>query len=167
MNNVVPQILSKPPCSSGLFHVHFEDTPSIILKRNDNSIFCCIYWGLKGLFRKDIPETKKFGRYLCDTVSDLMNNKGFFTSDELPAYGISKKDVKTIFDCTGADPASDLVVILAYNITVAKATKKLIDKLLLGIHCHFQQKTDNSFFLKKSHNNRVNKSKFIKEMNIL
>ncbi len=86
--------------------------------------------GLKGLFRKDIEETRVFGRRICDKVAAIMNNHGFFTTDELPNYGLSEREKESIFRQTNADSQDDLVVIFAYAAEESKASKTLFESLL-------------------------------------
>jgi Glu-tRNA(Gln) amidotransferase subunit E-like FAD-binding protein len=86
--------------------------------------------GLKGLFRKDIEETRVFGRRICDRVTAIMKNHGFFTTDELPNYGLSEREKEMIFEQTDADSRCDLVVILVYSIEEAKASKTLLESFL-------------------------------------
>ena len=70
---------------------------SRILTENANILYCTKFIGLEGLFRKDVEETFKYGRLACDSVKRDFNCDGFFTSDELPRYGINRKDIRDIF----------------------------------------------------------------------
>jgi Glu-tRNA(Gln) amidotransferase subunit E-like FAD-binding protein len=83
------------------------------------------------LFKKDVEETKKFGRRVCDRVIQELNNRGFFTTDEVPNYGISPREVEQIFQDTKADKENDLIAIFAYNREEAQRTKDFLDELLL------------------------------------
>lgn len=73
---------------SELVSIKFSRTKSHIVQSNGNIVYCANYRGLKKLFRKDIEETRVFGRRICDTVATIMRNHGFFTTDELPNYGL-------------------------------------------------------------------------------
>jgi Glu-tRNA(Gln) amidotransferase subunit E-like FAD-binding protein len=115
---------------SDLISVKFSNTKSHIVESNGNVIYCANYRGLKGLFRKDIEETRVFGRRICDTVAAEMMNRGFFTTDELPNYGLSKREKGMIIEQTDADRQCDLVVVFAYNIEEAKASKTVLESLL-------------------------------------
>ena len=98
----VQEILNKKIESSDLIEVKLQLTNSHIIHENNGLIYCSVYKGLKGLFRKDIEETKEFGRKICDRVKEKLNNDGFFTSDELPNYGITEEETKTILKKTKA-----------------------------------------------------------------
>jgi glutamyl-tRNA(Gln) amidotransferase subunit E len=115
---------------SDLVSVILLNTKSRIVQNNGNKIFCAKYMGLKGLFRKDIVETRVFGRQICNRVSATMKNRGFFTTDELPNYGLSERDREMIFEQTDADSQSDLVAIFAYSIEEAKKSKTLLESCL-------------------------------------
>ncbi len=134
---LVQQILENGLKSSELILTELPSTKSNIIKGNGNKIYCCKYEKLKGLFRKDIDETLKFGRKACDYVAEKMTNKGFFTTDEIPKYGIfygiSEDEYRQIFQQTGADDKQDLVVIFAYNQEESEATKNTLNKLLEDI----------------------------------
>ncbi len=115
---------------SDLVSIQFSDTKSNIVQNNGNMIYCAKYMGLKGLFRKDIEETRVFGRRICDKVAAIMKNHGFFTTDELPNYGVSKREKESIFRQTRADSQDDLVVVFAYSAEESKASKTLFESLL-------------------------------------
>jgi Glu-tRNA(Gln) amidotransferase subunit E-like FAD-binding protein len=115
---------------SDLISVKFSSTKSHIVQSNGNVIYCAKYRGLKGLFRKNIEETRVFGRRICDTVAVKMNNHGFFTTDELPNYGLSEREKEMILEQTDADSECDLVVVFAYSIEEAKASKTVLESLL-------------------------------------
>jgi len=115
---------------SDLVSIEFSDTKSNIVQANGNVVYCAKYMGLKGLFRKDIEETRAFGRRVCDKVAAIMKNHGFFTTDELPNYGLSEQEKEFIFRETTADSGDDLVVIFAYCADEAKASKTLFESLL-------------------------------------
>lgn len=138
---VVQQILSNGLRSSDLILIDLPGTRSRIIRQNKNRIWCSKYERLKGLFRKDVDETLKFGRKICDSVAENMGNKGFFTTDERPeygiSYGISEDEYSHIFQKTGADEKQDLVVIFAYDREESEETKKTLDKLLEGIRAEY------------------------------
>jgi len=127
--SIVKEILYKGIESSYLMEIKLLQTRSNIIQQNRGIIYCSVYKGLKGLFRKDIEETKKFGRVICDTIKEKLKCKGFFTTDELPRYGVSRKETKTILKETNAEK-NDLVVIFAYGREEAQRTKDLLDQLL-------------------------------------
>jgi Glu-tRNA(Gln) amidotransferase subunit E-like FAD-binding protein len=123
--------LAKTIDSSGLIAVHLSNTKSNIIHSNGEVIYCSVYKGCRGLFikGKDNHATEIFGRIVCDEVIERLNNKGFMTSDELPNYGISQKDLEILLKETAA-AIDDLVVIFAYPLSKAHSTKELLDKLL-------------------------------------
>lgn len=88
-------------------------TSSEIVRANGSRLWCSRYPGLAGLFRKDRGPSKEFGRALCDEVKRLFNCDGFFTTDELPRYGIGRSAGREIRDASGASEA-DCVVLYAY-----------------------------------------------------
>ena len=128
--------------SDGLISLKIEHTKSRIIQRNNNIIYCAIYKGLKGLFRKgeSCHSTEVFGRIICDAIKQELDNQGFFTSDELPSYGLSRSELRSIIRSTGAQK-SDLVAIFAYDIIRARRTKELLDRLLLLYYDHFKENT--------------------------
>ncbi len=115
---------------SDLVSVKLFNTKSHIVQSNGNIIYCAKYMGLKGLFQKDVEETRVFGRRTCDRVAVIMKNNGFFTTDELPNYGLSEREKEMIFEQTDADSQDDLVIIFAYGIEEAKKSKTLVESYL-------------------------------------
>jgi Glu-tRNA(Gln) amidotransferase subunit E-like FAD-binding protein len=87
---------------------------SRIVRRNGGVLHCVRYRGLAGLFRKDEAMPWRFGRSLCDHARRKFASDGFFTTDELPRYGIGPDEVATIRAAAGAGPG-DLVVLYAYG----------------------------------------------------
>lgn len=120
--------------------VVLSDTRSRIVRRNGGTIYCRKYSRLNGLFKKGRQHsaTTKFGRIICDTVQAVMveagfaNNRGFFTSDELPGYHISRPELRSILDCVDAS-ADDLVVILAYDEFQAWRTCIVLEQILVEL----------------------------------
>ena len=125
----VREILGRGISSSGIVEVRLPSTKSQIISQNKGLVYCSVYKGLRGLFRKDIEETREFGRRICDSVKEKLGNNGFFTSDELPNYGISEEEKAKIANEAGAG-ADDLVAIVVYDKEESKKTKELLDKLL-------------------------------------
>ncbi|MDX6645860.1 MAG: glutamyl-tRNA(Gln) amidotransferase subunit [Miltoncostaeaceae bacterium] len=87
---------------------------SRIVQHNGGVLRCVRYQGLAGLFRKDDTMPWRFGRALCDRVRREFGSQGFFTTDELPGYGIGPAELAAIRSATGADP-SDCVLLYAYS----------------------------------------------------
>ncbi len=115
--------------SSKLIEIKILKSKSKIIRENKGVIYICKYKRLAGLFRKDIKETREFGRKTCNKAKKELKNKGFFTSDELPNYGISQEELNEIINKTNAQK-SDLIVFFAYNEEGAEKTKDFLDNTL-------------------------------------
>lgn len=133
-NSIVQNLMYYPVGPSPLYLVELPKTKCKIIKNNGNKIYCAKYPLIKGLFRKDVDETKKYGRIICDTVAEKFDNFGFFTSDERPeygiSYGISKKEYEYIFEQVGADEEKHLVVMFAYDEKEALHSQDFFEKLI-------------------------------------
>lgn len=133
-NSIVKNLMCYPVGPSPLYLVELPKTKCKIIKNNGNRLYCAKYPLIKGLFRKDIAQTKKYGRLICDTVAAKFDNFGFFTSDERPeygiSYGISEKEYEYIFEQVGASEDEHLVVIFAYNEKQALHSQDFFEKLL-------------------------------------
>jgi hypothetical protein len=77
---------------------------SRIVARNGGVLRCVRYPGLAGLFRKDEAVPWRFGRSMCDRIRREFASGGFFTTDELPGYGLGPGEVAAIREATGAGP---------------------------------------------------------------
>ena len=105
------------------------DSGSRIIALNGSRVWCARYPGLGGLFRKDRGPSKALGRALCDEVKESFQCLGFFTTDELPRYGIGRAQQRVILEATGA-AQTDCVVIYAYPERRARAINAyLYDRL--------------------------------------
>lgn len=133
-NTIVKDLMTYPVSPSPLYLVELPETKCKIIKNNGNKIYCAKYPLIKGLFRKDVDETKKYGRIICDTVAEKLDNFGFFTSDERPeygiSYGISEKEYEYIFDQVEAKRDEHLVVMFAYPKKEALASQDFFEKLI-------------------------------------
>jgi len=131
MKEIIKKILNKNKKKdfsvSEMIEIKLPESKSNIIQKNNGIVYCGVYSGLAGLFRKDTEETKIFGRELCDKVKKRFHNKGFFTSDELPAYGISTEETKLIINKTNAEE-KDLIMILSYNQEESEKIKEFIEK---------------------------------------
>ncbi len=67
-----------------------------------------------GIFGKKGPETKFFGEVLVEgeTVGSLGGNGKFLTSDELPAYGIGRRETRALRERLGLGEL-DLAIVVA------------------------------------------------------
>jgi Glu-tRNA(Gln) amidotransferase subunit E-like FAD-binding protein len=151
-NNIVKNLMYYPVGPSPLYLVHLPKTKCKIIKNNGYKIYCAKYPLIKGLFRKDVDETKKYGRLICDTVAAKFNNFGFFTSDERPEYGVSygitKKEYDYIFEQVGAREEEHLVVMFAYDEKEALKSQDFFEKLIRKTYFTYtlDEKTLNMFF---------------------
>jgi Glu-tRNA(Gln) amidotransferase subunit E-like FAD-binding protein len=102
---------------------------SRIVRRNGGMLRCVRYRGLAGLFRKDEALPWRFGRSMCDHIRREFASDGFFTTDELPGYGIGPTELAAIRAATGAGPG-DLVVLYAYPAArAARIDDAIFDRL--------------------------------------
>ena len=92
--------------------VHLSSA-SRIVRRNGGVLRCVRYPGLAGLFRKDEALPRRFGRSMCDRIRREFASDGFFTTDELPRYGLGPAELAAIRAAAAAEP-SDLVLLYAY-----------------------------------------------------
>jgi Glu-tRNA(Gln) amidotransferase subunit E-like FAD-binding protein len=131
---IVKDLMLYPVSPSVLYFVELTGTKCKIIKNNGNKLYCAKYPLIKGLFRKDVDETKKYGRIICDAVAEKLDNFGFFTSDECPEYGISygitEKEYAYMFEQVGAKEDEHLVVMFAYPEREALESKIFFEKLL-------------------------------------
>lgn len=99
-----------------LIPVHFPETRSGILLANGGMAYGCAFDGIEGLFRKDQDAPRQYGRRICDLVKMMFDCEGFFTSDELPRYGITRAEVRAVY-ATFDKQAGDglLIALFAYD----------------------------------------------------
>ena len=83
--------------------------------------------GMHGAFSKERPDTRQFGRNLCDAVRREFTCAGFFTTDELPRYGLTTEDAGRLFRLyRGADPARDVLVVMTYPRPLAARIRRFL-----------------------------------------
>jgi len=92
---------------------------SQIVRRNGSRVWCARYAGLEGIFRKDLGPSKELGRALCDEVRERFGCDGFLTTDELPRYGIGRREARAIRSSVGAADG-DCVFVYAYDEPLAR-----------------------------------------------
>lgn len=115
-----------------------KNTQSQIVKDNHDMLFGFVIHGLEGLFRKDVEETRIYGRRVCDLVKVEFNCSGFFTSDELPRYGITKLELTSLYQQTQCQPNDgNLIVLMAYDEALST---KIRDYLIHHLEQEFNQK---------------------------
>ena len=111
--------------------IHLPNCTSKILQQNNHILYAKIYKGKAGMFRKDKPDTLKSGRIICDTVKITCQNQGFFTSDELPRYGINRQDKRQIIETCGVDISKDLIALCGYEEAESRRTSEVLDSYVL------------------------------------
>jgi|SRR5690606_41713066 len=113
--------------TSELTKINLKGTNSQIIKENNSLIYCAKFKNLEGLFVKEKPKTRRFGRYLCDLVKVTFNCHGFFTSDELPRYGLSRPYIKKIFEkMNKKEGDGNLLIIYAYNFETSNTINQFL-----------------------------------------
>jgi hypothetical protein len=151
-NHIVKDLMLYPVSPSILYFVDLPGTKCKIIQNNGNKLYCARYPMIKGLFRKDVDETKKYGRIICDKVAEKLDNFGFFTSDERPkygiSYGISEKEYAYMFELIGAKEDEHLVAMFAYPQREALESKIFFEKLLRKTYFSYilDEKTFKMFF---------------------
>jgi len=98
-----------------LTEISLEGTKSKIVQANKSKLYAISIRGFEGLFRKDSDLPRRFGRQVCDFVKEAKQSEGFFTSDELPKYGLSRPETRIINEHMGkTDGDGYLIVLCAY-----------------------------------------------------
>jgi len=103
--------------------IKLENCKSKIVQQNNNLIYASLYRGFRNTFKRQGYKTN-LGKELCNKVKEL-GNGGFFTTDELPGYGMNKKELDKILNTTNAG-SNDCVLLYAYD----KRTSERCDKYL-------------------------------------
>ena len=80
---------------------------------NKSILYVDVCRGDAGLFDKNVAKSARFGEYICKLISKEFSCKGFFTSDELPGYGITEDETKKLYEFSGASE-NDLIIFYAY-----------------------------------------------------
>ena len=99
-------------------------TKSLIVRKNKGVAHCFRLDGLKGLFRKDAADTAAFGRYYCDLIKRDFSCQGFFTTDELPKYGLGVDHGDYIAYHTGSRSPYDVTVVTLYTRSLAERIRR-------------------------------------------
>ena len=129
----VKDIFAETISPSVLYLVKLPNTKSRIIQKNNYQVYCSKYPNYNGLFRKDIEETREFGRMFCDNVAEKMNNFGFFTTDERPKFGVSYGITEEEYDYIREQVSADdhhLVVMFAYPEREALETQTYFENML-------------------------------------
>ncbi|APB32682.1 Archaeal Glu-tRNAGln amidotransferase subunit E (contains GAD domain) [Gloeomargarita lithophora Alchichica-D10] len=111
-----------------LIPVYFPGTHSGILLANGGMAYCCAFDGIEGLFRKDQDATRRYGRQVCDLVKEVFGCDGFFTSDELPRYGITRAEVRALYAAMHKQPGDGvLIAVFAYDARLAAHIRSFLE----------------------------------------
>lgn len=132
LSRILNQNNKKVIFHSKLIKIYLKDCNSNIIKSNNNILYAAKYEGLAGLFSKEVDDTKAFGRVMCDLAKLIFNSHGFFTSDELPRYGINRVESKEIFKITDKG-LTDLIILFAYDRYTSNQMNKFVSKQLQNI----------------------------------
>lgn len=99
---------------------------SLIVRKNKCVAHCFTIAGVAGLFRKGSPDTRALGRHFCDMTKTSLSCQGFFTTDEIPMYGLGVDDKAYINYHAGADADRDVTVLTLYTRALATQVRKLL-----------------------------------------
>lgn len=123
-----------PTKAGPLVGLRLEEYSSRILSRTGGMLHAFSIEGRAGAFSKDKESSRAFGRRLCDKVRREFNCPGFFTTDELPRYGLTVEDRGTIFRLyRKADRDRDVIVLMTYDRSLSERIRGFLLGEL-GIH---------------------------------
>lgn len=95
----------------------FTNTKSKIIRRALSRKGCGVYAvvlpGFKGILGIEVQPGRRFGSELADYARVWGGVGGIFHTDELPAYGITSKEVDALYDFLGADKDRDAIILVA------------------------------------------------------
>lgn len=94
----------------------FENTESKILSSAE-SIKAVVLKGFNGLIGKEVQPNRRFGTEIA-SYAKKRGVSGIFHSDELPAYGITQKEVDSVKDYLNIGP-QDAFIIVAHDEDIA------------------------------------------------
>ena len=94
----------------------FENTESKILSSAE-SIKAVVLKGFNGLIGKEVQPNRRFGTEIA-SYAKKRGVSGIFHSDELPAYGITQKEVDSVKEYLNIDP-QDAFIIVAHDEDIA------------------------------------------------
>ncbi len=108
----------------------FESTQSKVL--GGKRVLATSFPGLAGLMRETLHEGKHFGKEVAEYVRVKTRAKGFFHTDELPAYGVTDREVAALRKALGAGE-KDLVCIVADEPSALEVVEWRISALAEGV----------------------------------
>ena len=107
-------------------------TKSHLIANNGYKVYASLLPKLGGLFSKNSSNGLAFCTELCALVRKECNCGGFFTSDEIPRYGVSRSDLKVIQTVVGWR-YGDLIFLYCYSLEAAKAVDQFVRQCLLKL----------------------------------
>jgi len=115
----------------------FESTRSKIIRRvvrNGGRVLVTKLHGFAGLLGVEVQPGRRFGTELADYARFWGGVGGLFHTDELPAYGITAKEVDKLYELLKADPERDAIVIVADEEDKAKkALEAVIERAVYAL----------------------------------
>ncbi len=112
----------------------FKNTKSKILKKA-KSVMAIKLEGFSGLVGKEIQPNRRLGTEFAD-IAKTFGLGGIFHSDELPAYGISEKEVEEVKKRLEAKEGDAIILAAGESERVKKALSRIIERAeqcLLGV----------------------------------
>ncbi len=94
----------------------FKETKSKVISRvlsSGGRVLAVRLPRMKGLLGTQVQPGRRFGTEIADYVRFWSDVQGFFHSDELPGYGISREEIEAVYRALGADPAKDAFAMVA------------------------------------------------------
>ncbi len=110
-----------------LQQIFFPETRSELIKENGSMLWAFTGSGLEGLFRKDKEDTFAYGKKRCAMVKEEFSCGGFFTTDELPRYGISRQNIREIFQQMNKEKGDGtLIFLLSYDKQMSTTIREFV-----------------------------------------
>ncbi|MET1101781.1 MAG: Glu-tRNA(Gln) amidotransferase subunit GatE [Pyrodictiaceae archaeon] len=107
----------------------FKNTKSKIIRRSlsaGGKVLAALLPGFHGLLGVEIQPGRRFGTELADYARFWGGVGGIFHSDELPAYGISEKELDKVYEELGARRGVDAIVLVADREDNARAALEAV-----------------------------------------
>lgn len=101
----------------------FRDTEAEFIKKaveKGEELFAICLPGFKGLLDENIQKKRTFGKEFADRVSVTVGLGGILHTDELPAYGITEREKRKLFERINANEEEDTIVIVIGNFIEGK-----------------------------------------------
>ena len=109
--------------------LHWDETESGLLQRVEGRVMVAVLPGMGGFFSKDTVAFQQAAESICSRVAIASGTAGFFTSDELPRYGLRRRDLRWLIRMAGAR-GRDCVVVYAYAPDRAAAVHEQLLRVL-------------------------------------